>query len=201
MHSDELHGLRSPREIDRLCKLFSEAIIRACPSLAVSNQADLLGAQVKGAVSYHVVLQLVHRLELVQDRALRRILYVQPDSGSSWQDPCAISALVVGLFRASRGGWPGGRVAVEGVAMRFFTLQFLSQPEPCFLVHGVVHLVGVGALDELFRLVEHHCALCGEVVASLHASGLVEALREVACLWIARLVVFGESIRVVQISG
>ena len=53
-----------------------------------------------------------------------------------------------------------------------------------------MHLVGVGTLGELFWLVEDYCAFCGEVVASLHASGLVEALREVACLWIARLVVF-----------
>ena len=82
-----LDGLWSPGEIDRLGKLILLAVVRTRSLLAVSDQADLLSAQVESSVSYHVVLQLVHRLQLVEDRALRSIQQIEPHGCSTRQDP------------------------------------------------------------------------------------------------------------------
>ena len=92
-------------------------------------------------------------------------------------------------------------MAADGVAVRLFTLQLLSQLEPCSLVHGVVHLVGVRTRSELFWLMKHNSAFCGEIVTRLQAPRLVEVLRKVGCFWIARLIRFSEGVRVMKISS
>ena len=87
------------------------AVVRIGPLLTVADEADLSWVQIESAIRNHTVLELVHRLKLVQDRvSLRGLRNAQPCSCSTSQDASAVSALVRRLIHIPSSYRPGPRV-------------------------------------------------------------------------------------------